>query len=414
MKAFTGRLPCNGVCFKMIYMTGHFLNKVFIRITVFLLCLILLKQAVAQRDTIEPRNFGISFTVEAGKILKIYPVFPELKPALISRLDLDWQTQGRQSWNKHFNYPVTGIQLVYGSLGNNDVLGTMAAVIPNLKFRLFPGHKGNVSLRFGMGFAWFSKPYDAFDNPENLLVGSAITNITSLQLMYSTGLFHAVQLQAGAGFLHFSNGQTQLPNVGINLPSLHLGLGYRPHYERKEVDIRVDLMPSTDIKMNLEFGLGWHEFGETTEPTGGIKYPVYSVGISLSKNTGYIHNWQLGLWLNHYASFRDYIVSQDFYDEQVWLNSSTLILYAGHEFMLGRLGLDTKFGLYLYNPFRRKYNDDVLLKQNNFKELSSNKLGVNYYFFDTKTTRNGLFIGIHIKANLGQADFAEISAGYRF
>lgn len=369
-------------------------------------------QSAPQQQT---SSFELGGALELGKILKIYPDLPPIGNVWTYKLDFDWKTTGRQWWNKAYRYPTLGCQVVVGSLGNPEVLGVFAAVLPNLRFKLFGAGHHQVYTRIGMGFAYFNKPYNQQSNPTNLLVGSALTNITSLQLVYSAGVSRFLSLNAGVGFQHFSNGHTQLPNVGINMPSAQLGFSLLMYQKpvHKLVNVQ-DSTPNREYTMDAIVGLGWHEFGETTEPTGGIKYPVYSFGLAISKNLGTIHVVQLGVTYSYYTSFRDYIAYQSFFNEQLALNASTFSIYAGHEFILGHLGLDLKLGAYLYNPFRRKYNHEVLNKPNGFKEISTNKLGINYYFSDTRLNRKGLYIGLHIKANLGQADFAEFSMGYRF
>jgi hypothetical protein len=47
------------------------------------------------------------------------------------------------------------------------------------------------------------------------------------------------------------------------------------------------------------------------------------------------------------------------------------------------------------------------------KKLISSRMGLKYYLFGTKDApTHNLFAGIHINANLGQADFSELSLGY--
>lgn len=354
-------------------------------------------------------------TVEIGKILRIYPNLPAMEYSSISRLDLDFKTYGAQWWNKAYAYPTIGCQLASGWLGNTEVLGGFLAIVPNLRFKVFSATHSEFYTRIGMGFAYFTNPYDRETNPTNMLIGSAITNITSIQFMYSRALAPNFSVNAGVGFLHFSNGHTQLPNVGLNMPSLQLGLSLREFGFPVAKPLHdSDNFSSKRLRMDAIVGLGMHEFGETTEPTGGIKYPIYSLGFALSRNLGTIHVVQLGFTYTYYTSFRDYIVNQSFFNEQLGLKAATVSVYAGHEFILGQFGLDLKLGLYLYNPFRRKYNREVLNKPNGFKDISTNKLGINYYFLDTRLKRKGLYVGMHIKANLGQADFAEFSMGYRF
>jgi hypothetical protein len=46
--------------------------------------------------------------------------------------------------------------------------------------------------------------------------------------------------------------------------------------------------------------------------------------------------------------------------------------------------------------------------------FNSNKLGVNYYLFNTKRGGGNLRLGLYIKANMGQADFVEWQVGWLF
>ena len=96
------------------------------------------------------------------------------------------------------------------------------------------------------------------------------------------------------------------------------------------------------------------------------------------------------------------------------LNASTFVLYFGHEFMAGHIGIDTRIGAYLFNPFRKRYTRQILDQKYDGRLFNSNKLGVNYYLFNTKRGGGNLRLGLYIKANMGQADFVEWQVGWLF
>jgi len=55
-------------------------------------------------------------------------------------------------------------------------------------------------------------------------------------------------------------------------------------------------------------------------------------------------------------------------------------------------------------------NHDVKAK---LKQIISSRLGFRYYAFTTKKApKHNFFVAANINANLGQADFAELSFGY--
>ena len=157
-----------------------------------------------------------------------------------------------------------------------------------------------------------------------------------------------------------------------------------------------------------------HEFGETTEPTDGRKYPIYGASIFLSRVTGVIHCWSFGVTWNYYTSFYDFIKAEELFNNHERWNASTLILFGGHEFLAGHVGIDTRVGLYLTNPFRNKYSKEIIHQVEHLKLWNTNRLALNFYFYEPAHHASNAWVGIYIKANAGQADFAGISAGFRF
>lgn len=365
-------------------------------------------------DSLRGHELQTGILLSAGRILRNYPDFPERSMSFFAGADLSVKSRGTRPWHYFLGYPETGAVIWYGTAGNDEVLGRTAGICPYIGFDLGrPGRRSILHLRYGMGFAWISRPYHRIENPENNLSGSHLSNITTLEILLRQALSKHWKASAGLGFMHFSNGHTQLPNLGTNIPSLMLGLQYAPQVKLLTPDTSLAGYPRP-LQFGVEAGLGWHEFGESTEPVGGAKYPVYSFGFMLSKLTHPVHLWQAGIFVNYYTSFHHFIVSQEMYENRQALHATTVVLFAGHQLMMGRLGLDVKLGLYLWNPFRRKYHSEIIQKPEPLKMLSSNKLGVNYYFFDPSRSTFNLYVGMHIKANLGQADFTEFSLGCRF
>ncbi|PKP23762.1 MAG: hypothetical protein CVU06_06615, partial [Bacteroidetes bacterium HGW-Bacteroidetes-22] len=223
-----------------------------------------------------------------------------------------------------------------------------------------------------------------------------------------------IQIETGFSFVHFSNGHTRLPNLGINMPCLFAGLKLKteklnsaPRY------MHPDTLPDR-YQMVVELLGGRHEFGESTEPTGGISYPVYGLGLGIRWLPSRLHTFTASIEWNYYSSFYDFTILNRMTDHQQWLYASTIIFYAGHEFILGHLGLDTRIGFYLHNPFRQDYEANILKSEGGTKLINSNKLGFNWYLFDPATSIWNLRFGIYIKANLGQADYTGVGLSLIF
>lgn len=360
------------------------------------------------------QTIGSGAMLSIGSIIKNYPVFPDR--GLSTGATLEWylKTTGTQQWHRKFHFPDAGMLLSYYRLGNAEILGTVAGIQAFLRVPLSPqSPRGMFYFRPAMGFAWFSKPYNKISNPTNLLAGSHLSNITTLELQYGKKFTTRVEGLLSIGFTHYSNGHTSLPNVGTNFPSLSAGIRYLPTC-RLSVKDSTGSFSTQGWRMNAEFMLGMHEFGETTEPTDGRKYPVYGASLFFTKTTRVIHGWSLGLTWNYYTSFYDFIKAEELFKAHEKWKASTLIIFGGHEFLAGHLGIDTRVGLYLFNPFRIHYSKEIIRMVEHLKLWNTNRLALNFYLHEPARATPNAWIGMYIKANAGQADFAGISAGFRF
>jgi hypothetical protein len=307
---------------------------------------------------------------------------------------------------------------MYGYLGNDEVLGRNISVIPNLGFNNRRGKRLWLQTRFGMGFSYFTKHYNIVDNPNNLVVGSSIANITFISCDVNYRLSSRFVFNMGGAFYHCSNGHYQLPNLGANMPSASIGISYFPvakpnYYHRDSIT-----MPKKKLLFNMNIGYGRHEFGSATKATGGPKFPVYQVALYVSKRWRKISNVHLGLFFTYYSDYYDFIINQETFDKQQRLKSSIVTLFLGHEYIIGHFGLVTQLGFNFYSPFLKEYRKEQsgesgILQV--FDVLISDKIGLHYYPSNPYiTTKNKMYFGIYLKANSGTADFAELAAGYTF
>ncbi len=357
-------------------------------------------------------------TIRIGKIVRNFPDFPERGAAVLSEINITQQCSGSKKWHQLMGYPSAGVALVYGIMGNDDIIGRNIALLPNLGFTTRKYKRWGFHFKIGMGFAFFNKKYNRVSNPDNLLIGTTMTNMAmgSFDFRYDISKYYT--LLAGFSGIHYSAAHYQLPNVGINFPTFNVSLKYFPS-GRPQL-YRHDSLPdySRKILVNVRLGLGFHEFGGSIKPTNGAKFPVYTGSLYLSKRYGRISNVHLGVHINYHASFYSFITHQEVFSKNQHLNAFTGQLFLGHEFIVGHFGLVTQLGIYFYNPLYWKLYETENAPANfkSFAKLyNSNKLGVNYYFTNPmKTTKHNVFIGLALKANFGQADFAEMSVGCAF
>ena len=394
------------------------------RIFFFMLILLLGTSIRAQIDSLVPikkdsiKHYSFETTLYIGKIVNNYPNFPRNKTSFLFEVGYFTITNGLKEWQQFYRYPQVGISLIYGNFGNQAILGENISILPNLSLFIKRNHRFYYQLKMGMGFSFFNKPYSLSNNTENIVIGSHITNISALSLNICKNINKNIVLSGGVSVFHFSNGHYQLPNVGLNLPCFNISIKYLPQRLPDKFYQQTPKIPAKRVLLNMYAGVGFHEFGNSTGPTNGTKYPVYIGNLYLSKRYNTVSNVQAGIYVNYYTSFYDYILTQEVYIKNQHLKSFTMVAFLGHEYLLGRVGFNIQGGIYLYNPFKRNFvksSEANISFSKQLKLINTNKLGLQYYFTNPmKSNKHKLFVGMFIKANLGQADFFEMGAGYTF
>lgn len=120
-----------------------------------------------------------------------------------------------------------GIGAAYCTFGNRRELGDPKVVylyqggrIARLSPRLSFDYEWNLGLSFG----W--NPYDATSNNYQRVIGSRMNAYINADFYLDCALSRRVSLAAGLSATHFSNGNTEVPNAGLNTVGLKLGLNY--------------------------------------------------------------------------------------------------------------------------------------------------------------------------------------------
>ena len=369
----------------------------------------------AQSDSLSqyPKNvFSIEPIFNIGSAIKNTPSFPPIGLAYISELSFAWQTMGRKDWNHYYKFPTLGFSFVYGIFGNDQVIGRNYALMPHFALDM----ARNFEMRIGCGLAYFPVKNDPITNPDNYLIGSHLSTCVSMSMTWRKKLSKHFVLQLGGASFHSSNGHYQLPNVGLNSLVVTAGLKYFP----SEVPVKTVKKDFAKIKYPLRFnvrlGLGAHEFGNEKGPIGGPKYAIYSSSLYLSKRYGGISNVHAGITGRYYSNYYSYISDSSLYSSGKQIRSCAFSAFLGYEFMCGHYSLLAQGAINIYNPFYKYYH--AVPKQDFFEfgeTWNHNRLGVQYYLFEPSAQNHfNMFAGIYINANLGRADFTDVSLGFVF
>jgi hypothetical protein len=301
-------------------------------------------------------------------------------------LEFNRQTSAKQSYAQLYNYPVTGISAHYFFMDPKKPLGNMLGIFPHMSFVIFRTARHEMHFRIGVGLGFTERKFNIKDNYKNNLISSRTSFTLSGRLNYTfvAGRFNVL---TGIGLLHFSNGAIKVPNLGINLPSIYVGIGIR---SKKRNEMRADSLPSFTRKnlffMSLAGGV------KQIYPVGGPDYfmGTYSLyaGRSLNRKSTVLIGTDL-----FYDPTGKHLYDGDF--TKITKTDLKWGMNVGHELNISRLAAIIQFGYYLLDPYK-------------INKPFYQRYGLKYYF------HKNYFGGIALKAHFGVADAVEWSAGLKF
>lgn len=393
-----------------------------IKFCLVVICSLWVCNAFAQDQLKESKYlFFIEPELMLGQTVANYNDFPDTKPVKSFFLSVGIKDTRNIHSSKYYNHPTTGVNLSYSNLGNDSILGKSFGVMPFIQFYPWGNRQKRWSLKFGIGGSYFTKSYR--QSNQNLAIGSHLT--WSFQAFLYRELFalNRMQFRMGAGYLHSSNGHTQLPNMGLNSAQVSLSCQWtsRPLIsKKKDIYLGANMGLNRRYFINVRSGIGVHEYGGKSKPVGGDKGYVYSTALSggilfkqhLKVRAGFTYRFY-----EHYYDQIKELAKPDYIDSPSW-NASNIYFHLGSEFLIGHFGLDIEGGLNLYKPFYKEYyethgsSNELKYK---LKKYFSSRMGLNFYIINTnKLPKNNFFIGANINANFGQADFTELNFGYMY
>ncbi|HNQ12259.1 MAG TPA: acyloxyacyl hydrolase [Bacteroidia bacterium] len=356
--------------------------------------------------------------VESGLIVKNYPRFPSRDPSLVLSTLIGKKLLGEEPWHSSYTYPDFGIKLTAANLGNEDVLGYMFGIMPCISVSLKSDHRFEYSLSAGIGVSAFTHKYEINTNETNILIGSHFTASAYAGVGISRPISPTLDLLLRATVYHASNGHTQLPNVGLNMLCLNTGIAFRNERKQKDSFTAPTIFDQKKIGYNIKLGYGFNERGNSTGPVGGKKYDIYTTSFSIFKRYSHIGKVAAGCDYTFNNNFYQYISDSSYYSGNFTWNASVISVFLSHEFLFGHLGLFTQGGINIHNPFYRDQYKAMEVKEDirgYLKTLFPSRIGLNYYIKNAyKRDKKNIYLGTYVKANFGQADFAEFVLGMTF
>lgn len=353
-------------------------------------------------------DFFLRADIEYGKVLGSADLPEGIDEVLGGNIEIGWQATGSNRYDALLGYPAFGFGFLTYGFPQTGILGEPNAfyMFLNGPFKRWNKFSINYIIRLGMSYNW--EPSDPVANPGHLALGS-FRNLyigAGAEGQYLIG--EQLSASFGVKFAHFSNGQSSLPNAGMNLLTPHLGIKYdfnggdRPEY----IKYPKPEFSEKAMEYYVTLGNGIRQIFFPVDTTGtvpkqGVSYPVYNISMAAQYHFGWTGKVGGGLDFIYWGAydprfeigpggvvqavkhpFGDYLQLGIFASYEIVLNNVSIIIQPGYRVISG---------------------DDYKDKPTDFYQ----HLGLKYHVHD-------LIIGVAIRAvNFGQAEYIEWSLGYR-
>ena len=336
-----------------------------------------------------------------------------------------------KEWARRLNFPKTGLFVGLYNLGNNEKVGNAYLFMPFIEYDL----SAKFHINTGIGMSYVDTKFDSDSNPLNRAISTDINWSYRAFLYYDLFRTKFINWRLGAGYVHQSNGHTRLPNQGLNsfLVSASAFVNTVPIVKHDKPELKKHKTRQTYA--SLRIGIGQNVLSEIIND----KKEVFSTALTF----GRIHNKTFkfggGVYYRFYEHYYDYIkeggelVTEEYpvFLENPTGYASSYGVFGTAELLLSHFGVEFDLGFNISKPF---YKIDWMLNEGysfengqgetivvlgeldwyyEIKRTVLSRLGLKYYVINTdKSPQHNVFIGAHINANLGQADFTELSIGY--
>jgi len=194
------------------------------RILLFLLATLFTEQVFALSDTTHySRDLSLSYG--RGVFWAHRAHMTHLVGNTINSVEFEYEfkTKRNRYWKRVYDQPTIGIRAHFSDLGN-PLLGQAYGLAPYYSFNLIKGKKLEWRSSIGMGLGMLSRHFDLYGNRKNIAIGSSINLYASLNSSLRYAISSRVALNFKAQFTHFSNAAVSMPNLGINVPALTMGV----------------------------------------------------------------------------------------------------------------------------------------------------------------------------------------------
>ncbi len=349
------------------------------------------------------KGIGLTLANHTGVILKHSDELTFTPPPITTGLEASftYQTYGKQDWQAWNRYPILGINALWMNLGSEQ-LGHAFGVYPFVDVPLFVRESWSAYFQVGSGLAWLTRHFDRIRNPLHNAIGSHLNNTAAFRFHADYLVNPHWRITGGVSFTHFSNGQAQTPNYGINVVGGMVGARWIPHPLTRE-----DYIPASEPNIPLRrWGFSTHSGIAFREyfAFGGPRYPIYIASMSGLYQLSRINRLYAGLEYEFNKGIYTFSkLNWQFEGDNArrWA-ASRLMVFVADEFMFGNWSVMVQMGTYV-GGFGFLIPFPVY-----------NKLALRYYLPYIPRTHARFYGGLTLKSHIITAEYISLGLGLTF
>ena len=305
-------------------------------------------------------------------------------PAIAGEFSYIYRTSNKKPWHESYRQPLVGGTLFFGSVGNNQILGHFTGLYGFVELPIVKRKHYRLDFKFATGLGYTNKPFDPELNPENVAIGSRVNAMMCFALKQSWR-FENYALTFGIDMTHFSNASYQMPNLGVNVPYLSLGV------QKFMPNARKEKLPTVLERPHFTYGFSAIVSAKEMNPKGVGRYPVLAAALFARK---YLSP-KAGLEASIDVIYKTSLLSHPSYPQAAGLDPLQIGVFIGYVQPFDRLHFIYGVGTYLR---------DVLQPD----EPIYIRLGSRY------AVRPNLDAFATLKTHYAKADYMELGLAYHF
>ncbi|QHT69913.1 acyloxyacyl hydrolase [Rhodocytophaga rosea] len=327
-------------------------------------------------------GFILKHTESIGHLAQSHPYAIEI--------NLNRITDGSKTWHHSYRFPEVGYAIGLYDF-RNPILGKAMYAFTYVDKALLKGNSSALRLKIGTGLAYITNPYDAETNFQNTALSGRVMFGMQGELAWTYRIHRKWQLRTGVTLTHFSNGAFKLPNSGVNIPALKVGISYQPR--QLQMQTLPDSLPGQPTPGSVSLNISGAFFFKEIKLPGGKKYPGGTISMYVNKRLNQKSALNIGVDGFYNTALRQVIRQDPDIDSLHIPDFKRAGLTFGHELFIGRVSMLTQLGVYVYNPYQKI---DTRVYQ---------RFGLKYYF------SRKLFAAMLLKTHFGTADCVEWALG---